>query len=194
MKVMPFLVAAGLLLLVPTDFARASTIFAGENFTVTGTATQTSGAGCCGSSTFSGFFILGPMVPSTSDWTLTAFGVDSAGPGLAWSFSSLEFDALNNTLFGTASAPRIGGGGDSRLLTLTFIDGNTSTNPYNDADLTDPTNSRAGTFSYTVSSVPEPSSGLLLLLGLGLAGLAAAWRNAGRRANKLAEARQFHLS
>jgi hypothetical protein len=180
MKVMPFFVAAGLLLLVPIDFARAGTIFPGETFAVTGIATQTLGAGCCGSVTFSGIFVLGSMVPSTSDWTLTAFDVDAAGPGLPWSFSSLEFDALNNTLFGTASAPRIGGGGHSKLLTLTFIDGNTSTNLYNDADLTDPTNSKAGTFSYTASPVlvPEPSSGLLLLSGLGLAaGLAAAWRN-----------------
>jgi hypothetical protein len=69
---------------------------------------------------------------------------------------------------------------------LTFIDGNTSTNPYNDVDLTDPTNSRAGTFGYTVSSVPEPSSGWLILSGLGLAGLAAVWRNSRRRANKRA--------
>ena len=90
--------------------------------------------------------------------------------------ASVEFDASNSSFFGTASLPFTGKGGDSRLLTFTYIDGNTSTDPFTDNDITTPSNSRSGTFSYTVSAVPEPASGMLVLSGLGLAVLAAAGR------------------
>ena len=177
MKIMPFFVLAGLLLLMPIDYAHAATIFSGETFATTGIITQTSGSNCCGTLAFTGSMTLGSMVPSTTDWTLIAFNTDAVPAGSVWTFSSLEFDASTSTLFGTASAPHIGSGGDSRLLTLTFIDGNTSTDPWTDADLTNPDNGRAGTFSYSAAPVPEPSSGVLVLSVLGLAGLAAAWRN-----------------
>ena len=67
-----------------------------------------------------------------------------------------------------------GSGGDSREYVFTRIDGNTSTDPYQNLDLTDPSNSRSGTSSYSISAVPEPSSGLLMASAL--AGLAAARR------------------
>jgi hypothetical protein len=85
----------------------------------------------------------------------------------------LQFDGLNDTAFGSASTLFTGNGGDSRRLTATFLDGNTSTNPYTDEDLTDPSSSRSGTFGYSLVSVPEPSYGLLVACTLGLAPL---WR------------------
>src|ERR1035437_2018431 len=63
-----------------------------------------------------------------------------------------------------------GSGGDSREFVFTLLDGNTSTDPDQNLDLTDPSNSRSGTFSYSISAVSEPSSGLLMASAL--AGLA----------------------
>jgi hypothetical protein len=114
--------------------------------------------------------MLGP-----NDWSATAFVLTGLGLGSV----GFHLDPSNSTAFGTSTLAFTGGGGDSRLLTLNFVDGNNSTDIYTDADLTDPSNSRSGTFSYTVSqATPEPSSGMLLLSGLGLAALAAAGQKA----------------
>src|SRR5260370_6012815 len=124
---MPCLIVTEVTTLIPIDFASAEPIFPGEIFAATGIITQTSGATCCGTFPFTGSLTIGSMVPSTTDWTLTAFSTNAVPPGSVWTFSSLELDASNDTLFGTAFAPHTGSGGDSRLLTLTFIYGNTST-------------------------------------------------------------------
>ena len=119
---------------------------------------------------------IGSLVASTTDWTLTAFHIDVQGlPLLAWTFSGLLFDASNDTLVGTALAPYSDGGGP-RLITANFFDGNASTNTYSNIGSVVHTGDSTGTFGYAVSSIPEPSSGLLLLSGLGLAALVASWR------------------
>jgi PEP-CTERM motif len=173
MKIMPFFAVAGVLLLTPIDYARAGsiTLFTGEILDLSGTATQTSPVSQPPTS-FTGLITVGSMV-SPTDWTATAFVLTDRGPASV----GIQLDPSNSTASGTVSIAFTGSGGDPRLLTLNFTDGNNTTDTYTDADLKDPTNSRAGTFSYTVSqATPEPSSGLLLLSGLGLAALAAAWR------------------
>jgi hypothetical protein len=174
MKNKPFFLLVGLLLLLPVDYARAGsiTLFPGEILDLSGTATQTLPVSQPPVS-FTGLITVGSMVSAT-DWTATAFVL--TGRGLA--SVGFQLDPSNSTAFGTASIAFTGSGGDSRLLTLNFTDGNNTTDTYTDADLTDPSNSRSGTFSYTVSqaTTPEPSSGLLVLFGLGFAALAVAWR------------------
>jgi hypothetical protein len=103
-------------------------------------------------------------------------GIDTCS-SLTWSIPGLEFDASNDTLIGEVSADYTGNGGDSKMFAITFEDGNTTSNPYTDTDLTDPSNNRNGTFSYSVAAVPEPSSLLLVASVLGLVALAVALRN-----------------
>jgi hypothetical protein len=172
MKNIPFSVLAGLLLLLPINYARAGsiTLSPGETLALSGIATQILPSPS--TSAFTGFITVGSMV-SPTDWTATAFVLTGLGLGSV----GFHLDPSNSTAFGTSTLPFTGGGGDSRLLTLNFVDGNNSTDTYTDADLIDPSNSRSGTFSYTVTAAtPEPSSGLLLLSGLGLAALGAACR------------------
>lgn len=173
MKYIPFLILVGLLLLTPIDSARAGTITLspGETLALSGIATQILPS--ANTSSFNGFISVGSMV-SPTDWTATAFVITDLGVGSV----GFHLDPSNSTAYGTSTLAFIGNGGDHRLLTLNFVDGNNSTDTYTDADLTDPTNSRSGTFSYTVTqATPEPSSGMLLLSGMGLA-LAAGWRKA----------------
>ena len=171
MKTIRFPLLAGLLLLLPLTYARAGsiTLSPGETLALSGIATQT--VPSPNTSPFSGFITVGSMVSAT-DWTATAFVITDLGVGSV----SFDLDPANSTAFGTSTIAFIANGGDHRLLTLNFTDGNNTTDTYTDADLTDPTNSRSGTFSYTVQATPEPSSGLLLFSGLGLATLLAAWR------------------
>ncbi len=171
MKTVRILALAGLLVAL-TCYADAGsiTLSPGETLALSGIATQTLPSP--NTSSFTGFITVGSMVSAT-DWTATAFVITNLGVGSV----SFHLDPSNSTAFGTSTIAFIGNGGDSRLLTLNFVDGNNSTDTYTDADLTDPTNSRSGTFSYTVvQATPEPSSGLLLFSGLGLAALISAWR------------------
>ena len=169
---MPFFLLAGLLLLMPVDYARAGsiTVFTGEILDISGTSTQTSPTSLPPIS-FNGLVTVGSMVTST-DWNVAAFSITGLG---SFSVSSLHLDPSDSTAFGTASIAYTGSG-DSFLLTLTFTDGNNSTDLYTNADLTTPANTTSGTLGYTVAAVPEPSSGILLFSGLGLAALAAAGR------------------
>jgi|SRR5690348_11713593 len=174
MKIIPCVALAGLLLLMPTDYARAGsiTLSPGETLALSGIATQILPSPS--TSAFTGFITVGSML-GPNDWSATAFVLTGLGLGSV----GFHLDPSNSTAFGTSTLAFTGGGGDSRLLTLNFVDGNNSTDIYTDADLTDPSNSRSGTFSYTVSqATPEPSSGMLLLSGLGLAALAAAGQKA----------------
>ena len=176
MKMMPVIVLTALLFFVSTDYAHASpiTVFTGETLGISGVSIETTPA--TGNTTiFSGFLTIGSLVPSTTNWTLTAFHIDVQGlPLLVWNFSGLLFDAANDTVFGTATTPYTDNTG-SRLITANFLDGNASTNTYSNLGNTNPTGDNSGTFGYTVST-PEPSSGLLLLSAVGLATLAGAWR------------------
>lgn len=171
MKRMLSVIVVGLVFLTAVvAHANSPTVFPGEIFAVDSTFTQTTGTKCCPITNFIGSFTIGTMVPGTTDWTVTAFNSSS----LVWNFSSIQFDASNDTFFGTASAPFTGGGGDSRLLTLFAFDGNTSTDTFTNQDLNDPTNDRAGILSYTVSEVPEPST--LLLMSSGAFGIIGVMR------------------
>ena len=172
MKIIRFLVLAGLLLLLPINYARAGsiTLSPGETLALSGIATQILPSPS--TSPFSGFITVGSML-GTNDWSATAFVLTGLGVGSV----GFHLDPSNSTAFGTSTLPYFGSGGDSRLLTINFVDGNNSTDTYTDVDLTRTGNDRSGTFSYTiVQATPEPSSGLLLLSGLGLAALAAAGR------------------
>jgi hypothetical protein len=150
----------------------------GETLDFSGTGSQTSP--CCVTGSFVGTLTLGSEIGSSSDWTVTAFDaiLDKCGASdcstLVWSFS-LEFDASNDTLFGTASTDFTGSGGDSRKLTIDFSDGNTTSDPFTNNDLTEEgmgnfSNDKSGTVAYVVT--PEPATALLLGSGLLLAGLA----------------------
>ncbi|HET7208679.1 MAG TPA: PEP-CTERM sorting domain-containing protein [Candidatus Acidoferrales bacterium] len=178
MKRLVLVIALALLLLPAMVVAHADSVVpvAGETIAISGIATQTSGSGCCThGGPFTGTFTLG-AAPSGMDWPVTALSIDSTGFGcsfgqtqcaaLVWTIS-LQFDAGNDTLFGTASVSFIGGGGDHRFLTITLIDGNTTTDPWTnlDTDVPDHSNDRAGTLSYNVAPVPEPSTLLLLSSG-----------------------------
>jgi len=172
MKIIPFSVLVGLLLLLPINYARAGsiTLSPGETLALSGIATQILPSPS--TSAFTGFITVGSML-GPNDWSATAFVLTGLGLGSV----GFHLDPSNSTAFGTSTLAFTGGGGDSRLLTLNFVDGNNSTDTYTDVDLTRTGNDRSGTFSYTVSqATPEPSSGLLLLFGLGFAALAAAWR------------------
>ena len=118
---------------------------------------------------FSLSFTIGSLV-KTTDWTIVN---TTLAPGLhcgtldcstlSWTYS-LQFDASNDTLFGTATAPFVAN--DSRLLTFTYEDGNISSNPFENADLTIPSKNRSGTFSFSVAgaiAILGTTSGLLLV-------------------------------
>ncbi len=167
---MPFFLLAGLLFLMPIDYARAGsiTVFTGEVLTIVGASTETSPV-IMPPIGFTGSVTVGAM-NSPTDWNVSAFSITGLGSA---SVSSLHLDPSNSTAFGSASIAYTESG-DSFMLNVTFTDGNNSTDLFTNLDLTTPSKTQSGTFSYIVT--PEPSSGLLLLSGLGLAALAAARR------------------
>jgi len=174
-------IGAGLLLVTVVNGAHADSLdpFNGEQFSISGTATVTAGTHIGQSGPFVGSFTLGSMIDATH-WNVTAFSAENpecTPPNCTetWSFT-LTFDTSNDTLIGTASSFFTGNGGDSREWIQTLQDGNTTTNPFNNLDLTDPSNSRSGITKYTIAEVPEPPSGWLLLTGFLLIGLASRQR------------------
>ena len=92
---------------------------------------------------------------------------------LVWTLSSnFLFDALNDTLDGTATTPFTGSGGAPRQATLFFVDGVNLNLQYSNDNKVDPSKDKPGVFSYSISAAPEPSSFLLLSCGaLGLTGM-----------------------
>lgn len=161
MRVALVSLAMGLVMMsIAAPRLQADSVSPGEQFALAGILSTPSSV-----FDFSLSFTIGSLV-KTTDWTIVN---TTLAPGLhcgtldcstlSWTYS-LQFDASNDTLFGTATAPFVAN--DSRLLTFTYEDGNISSNPFENADLTIPSNNRSGTFSYSVAPVPEPSSALLL--------------------------------
>lgn len=171
------LIGAALLLVTAASNAYADSLFVGEQLGISGTAIVTSGTHVGQTGPFIGSFTLGSMIGGAL-WNVTAFS--AANPECTpphctetWAFT-LTFDASDGTLVGNASSLFTGGGGDSREWIQTFVDGNTTTNPFSNLDLTHPLNNRAGTTMYAVAATPEPTS--LSLLASGLLCLAGAIR------------------
>ena len=79
MKNIPFVVLAGLLVLMPIDYASAGsiTLSPGETLALSGIATQISPS--ANTDPFSGFITVGPML-SPTDWTATVFVITDLGP------------------------------------------------------------------------------------------------------------------
>jgi len=127
---------------------------------------------------WAGSFTLGASAGG-SLWNLSAFAVDplacsTCTPSLPpWTFPSLQFDGATGDLLGMAQANFSGLGLGVHLLTLTFVDGNNTSDTWTDVHFT----TKTGTFSYCVganctnpnvppASTPEPSAYLLLASGL----------------------------
>ncbi len=129
---------------------------------------------------WAGSFTLGAMA-GPSLWNVSAFAVDplncsTCTPSLPpWTLSSFQFDGATSDLLGTAQANFSGLGVSVHLLTLTFVDGNNTSDPW--SDLNKFGGMKTGTFSYCLGAnctnpnlppapVPEPSTCLLLASGL----------------------------
>ena len=127
---------------------------------------------------WAGSFTLGTMA-GPSLWNVSGFAVDPLNCSTCtpssppWTLTSFQFDGATSDLLGTAQANFSGLGLGVHLLTLTFIDGNNTSDPWTDVHFT----TKTGTFSYCLGTnctnpnlpptpVPEPSTCLLLASGL----------------------------
>lgn len=141
MKIAPFLLAAGLLLTTAVGGAYADSLvlFDGAQFDFSGTWIVTAGTHIGQTGSLAGSFTLGSMV-NTTEWSvmaLSAGGID-APLGTFTLSSGFVFDGSNDTLVGTATSPTfLGSGGDTRQVVAHFLDGNTTTNTFN--NMTSPT-------------------------------------------------------
>ena len=152
--------------------ALADTFTSGEVFDITGFDNATA------TTFWTGSFTLGTLTGG-SIWNVSAFAVDppnclscmSSNP--PWTLSSFQFDSATGDLSGMAQANFNGFGIGVHLLTLTFVDGNNTSDPW--SDLNKFGGLKTGTFSYctgancsnpNVPSVPEPSTYTLLASGL----------------------------
>jgi hypothetical protein len=129
---------------------------------------------------WAGSFTLGTMA-GPSLWNVSGFAVNplncpACTPSFpAWTLSSFQFDSATSDLLGTAKANFSGLGVSVHLLTLTFVDGNNTSDSW--SDLNKFGGLKTGTFSYCLGAnctnpnvppapAPEPSTWLLLVSGL----------------------------
>ena len=126
---------------------------------------------------WTGSFTLGSSAGG-SLWNVSAFSVDPPGCTVcsptnpAWTLCSFEFDGATGDLLGTAQANFSGLGIGVHLLTLTFVDGNNTSDAWSDFNAKFGT-TKTGTFSYCTgtgcgssTATPEPSAYMLLASGL----------------------------
>ena len=124
---------------------------------------------------WAGSFTLGTAA-GPSLWNVSAFAVDPLSCATCtpssppWTLGSLEFDSATGDLSGKASANFSGLKVSVHLLTLTFVDGNNTSDAWSDVSKF---GTKIGTFSYCTgvnctnpNATPEPSTCLLLATGL----------------------------
>ena len=161
----------------------ATSVFSGEVFNITGFDNANATA-----KFWAGSFTIGSAAGG-SLWNVSAFAVDplncltctpSSPP---WTLTSFQFDSATSDLSGMAQANFNGLHLGVHLLTLTFVNGNNTSDPWSDLNKFGGT--KTGTFSYclginctnpTIPPAPTPEPSSLALFAGGLLGLAGVLR------------------